>query len=100
MAESLDLFTSAASPNNAVAIADYAERAYLEYALSVVKCRALPDVTDSHKPVQSRILYAIARTALAFPGSSGARPVKSARVVGDVLGRFRPHGDQAAYDAL
>jgi len=81
-------------------LAAYAQRAYLEYALSVVKGRALPDVCDGQKPVQRRILYSMARMGLAFSGSNGAKPVKSARVVGDVLGRFHPHGDQAAYDAL
>jgi topoisomerase-4 subunit A len=83
-----------------LALATYAERAYLEYALSVVKGRALPDVADGCKPVQRRILYAMHRMGLAFTGATGARPVKSARVVGDVLGRFHPHSDQAAYDAL
>ena len=78
----------------------YAQRAYLEYALSVVKGRALPDVSDGQKPVQRRILYSMWRMGLGFGGGSGAKPVKSARVVGDVLGRFHPHGDQAAYDAL
>ena len=81
-------------------LATYAQRAYLEYALSVVKGRALPDVCDGQKPVQRRILYSMARMGLGFTGAAGARPVKSARVVGDVLGRFHPHGDQAAYDAL
>ena len=81
-------------------LAHYAERAYLEYALSVVKGRALPDVCDGQKPVQRRILYAMARMGLTFAGTSGAKPVKSARVVGDVLGRFHPHGDSAAYEAL
>ncbi len=103
-----DLFaedTGAASPPteddpNAVALAAYAERAYLEYALSVVKGRALPDVSDGQKPVQRRIMYSMARMGLAFTTPSGPKAVKSARVVGDVLGRFHPHGDQAAYDAL
>ncbi len=81
-------------------LASYAQRAYLEYALSVVKGRALPDVCDGQKPVQRRILYSMERMGLGFSGASGAKPVKSARVVGDVLGRFHPHGDQAAYDAL
>jgi len=84
-------------------LASYAQRSYLEYALSVVKGRALPDVCDGQKPVQRRILYAMSRMGLGFGGangSTGAKPVKSARVVGDVLGRFHPHGDQAAYDAL
>ncbi|RYF15251.1 MAG: DNA topoisomerase IV subunit A [Comamonadaceae bacterium] len=81
-------------------LATYAQRAYLEYALSVVKGRALPDVADGQKPVQRRILYSMWRMGLGFGGASGAKPVKCARVVGDVLGRFHPHGDQAAYDAL
>ena len=81
-------------------LAGYAQRAYLEYALSVVKGRALPDVADGQKPVQRRILYAMERMGLGFSGNAAAKPVKSARVVGDVLGRFHPHGDQAAYDAL
>src|ERR1700754_4149711 len=87
----------------AIGLAQYAERAYLEYAMSVVKGRALPDVCDGQKPVQRRILYSMARMGLSFGGANGtvgAKPVKSARVVGDVLGRFHPHGDQAAYDAL
>ncbi len=81
-------------------LAHYAERAYLEYALSVVKGRALPDVCDGQKPVQRRILYSMERMGLSFTTASGPKAVKSARVVGDVLGRFHPHGDQAAYDAL
>ncbi|RYF72877.1 MAG: DNA topoisomerase IV subunit A, partial [Comamonadaceae bacterium] len=88
---------------NVLTLADYAQTAYLEYALSVVKGRALPDVCDGQKPVQRRILYSMSRMGLGFGGSNGtagAKPVKSARVVGDVLGRFHPHGDQAAYDAL
>ncbi len=92
------------APNgDAVSLAQYAERAYLEYALSVVKGRALPDVCDGQKPVQRRILYSMERMGLSFSGaanSGGPKPVKGARVVGDVLGRFHPHGDQSVYDAL
>lgn len=77
-------------------LARFAERAYLDYAVSVVKGRALPDGADGMKPVQRRILYAM--NAMGLPAN--AKPVKSARVVGDVLGRFHPHGDTAAYDAL
>ena len=89
--------------DDAPTLAGYAQRAYLEYALSVVKGRALPDVCDGQKPVQRRILYSMSRMGLGFGGANGtngAKPVKSARVVGDVLGRFHPHGDQSAYDAL
>ena len=92
-----------ADPDASSDLAGYAQRAYLEYALSVVKGRALPDVCDGQKPVQRRILYSMSRMGLGFGGANGAtgaKPVKSARVVGDVLGRFHPHGDQAAYDAL
>ncbi|TAL65548.1 MAG: DNA topoisomerase IV subunit A [Burkholderiaceae bacterium] len=101
----MDLFTDdnlTPAPDSADhdSLAAYAQRAYLEYALSVVKGRALPDVCDGQKPVQRRILYAMSRMGLGFSGNSGAKPVKSARVVGDVLGRFHPHGDQAAYEAL
>src|SRR5258708_34640369 len=82
--------------DDAISLSEYAERAYLEYALSVVKGRALPDVCDGQKPVQRRILYAMNEMGLA----DNAKPVKSARVVGDVLGKYHPHGDQSAYDAL
>lgn len=88
--------------DDALNLATYAQRAYLEYALSVVKGRALPDVTDGQKPVQRRILYAMSRMGLGFGGTNGnmpAKPVKCARVVGDVLGRFHPHGDSSVYDA-
>ena len=104
----MDLFTAGpvpAQPESADqdSLAAYAQRAYLEYALSVVKGRALPDACDGQKPVQRRILYSMARMGLGFGGAngnSGAKPVKSARVVGDVLGKYHPHGDQAAYDAM
>lgn len=80
----------------AITLASYAEQAYLDYAVSVVKGRALPDISDGQKPVQRRILYAMQAMGL----GANAKPVKSARVVGDVLGKYHPHGDQAAYDAL
>ena len=89
--------TAAESDTDGVmTLAQYAEQAYLDYAVSVVKGRALPDVSDGQKPVQRRILYAMNAMGLA----AGAKPVKSARVVGDVLGKYHPHGDQAAYDAM
>jgi len=74
----------------------YAERAYLAYAMSVVKSRALPQVEDGLKPVQRRILYAMNEMRLA----ASAKHVKSARVVGDVIGKFHPHGDASVYDAM
>jgi topoisomerase-4 subunit A len=84
------------SADDTITLGHYAEQAYLDYAVSVVRGRALPDVGDGQKPVQRRILYAMQAMGLA----AGAKPVKSARVVGDVLGKYHPHGDQAAYDAL
>ena len=99
----LDLPPATDDGDDQLNLATYAQRAYLEYALSVVKGRALPDVCDGLKPVQRRILYSMSRMGLGFGGpngNTGAKPVKSARVVGDVLGRFHPHGDQSAYDAL
>lgn len=77
-------------------LGEYAERAYLEYAMSVVKGRALPDVRDGQKPVQRRILYAMRDMGLVH----GAKPVKSARVVGEILGKYHPHGDSSAYEAM
>jgi topoisomerase-4 subunit A len=99
----LDFSNPPSDAGDALTLAQYAERAYLEYALSVVKGRALPDVCDGQKPVQRRILYSMQRMGLGFSNSNapaGAKPVKCARVVGDVLGRYHPHGDTAAYDAL
>lgn len=83
-------------PADSLTLAHYAERAYLDYAISVVKGRALPEVADGQKPVQRRILFAMHEMGL----RADAKPVKSARVVGDVLGKYHPHGDQSAYDAL
>ncbi|MES2742552.1 MAG: DNA topoisomerase IV subunit A [Pseudomonadota bacterium] len=77
-------------------LSTFAERAYLDYAISVVKGRALPDVCDGQKPVQRRILYAMNDLGL----NASAKPRKSAAVVGDVLGKLHPHGDQSVYDAL
>jgi DNA gyrase subunit A len=69
---------------------------YLDYAMSVITSRALPDVRDGLKPVHRRILYTMHRMGL----TSSSKPRKSAAVVGDVLGKFHPHGDTAVYDAL
>ena len=75
---------------------EYAERAYLDYSMYVVLDRALPFVGDGLKPVQRRIVYAMSELGL----NAGAKPKKSARTVGDVIGKFHPHGDSACYEAL
>src|SRR3954451_11811287 len=74
-----------------------AQRRYLNYALSVITSRALPDVRDGLKPVQRRILYAMHNDLKLGPD---ARYRKSAAVVGDVMGKYHPHGDVAIYDAM
>lgn len=79
-----------------VSIADEMKRSYLDYAMSVIVSRALPDVRDGLKPVHRRIMFSM--------NENGHTPdksyVKSARIVGDVMGRYHPHGDAAIYDAL
>lgn len=75
---------------------EYAERAYLDYSMYVVLDRALPFLGDGLKPVQRRIIYAMSELGL----NAGAKPKKSARTVGDVIGKFHPHGDSACYEAL
>src|SRR5688500_1152914 len=72
------------------------EERYLAYALSTIMHRALPDARDGMKPVHRRILYAMRQLRL----DPGAAFKKSARVVGDVIGKYHPHGDQSVYDAL
>ena len=74
-----------------------AEHRYLSYALSVITSRALPDVRDGLKPVQRRILYAMFQNLRL---AAGAKPRKSAQIVGEVIGKYHPHGDTAAYDAM
>ncbi|MGH8807435.1 MAG: DNA topoisomerase IV subunit A, partial [Noviherbaspirillum sp.] len=97
MTEQANLFEDTpAGDGESLTLATFAERAYLDYAISVVKGRALPDVSDGQKPVQRRILYAMNELGL----NSTAKPRKSAAVVGDVLGKLHPHGDQSVYDAL
>ena len=93
-----DLLASSAVPadGDTLTLDAYAERAYLEYAMSVVKGRALPEVADGQKPVQRRILYAMKEMGL----TAGAKHVKSARVVGEILGKYHPHGDSSAYEAM
>ena len=91
-----EVMTGGAESDGQLTLARYASRAYLEYAMSVVKSRALPDVSDGQKPVQRRILIDMERMGV----KAGTKAVKSARVVGDVLGKYHPHGDQSVYDAL
>ena len=89
-----------AQPPKGIAAIDLgaaAEERYLAYALSVITARALPDVRDGLKPVQRRILYAMYQNLRL---TAGARPRKSAAVVGEVLGKYHPHGDVAAYEAM
>ncbi|WP_231851115.1 DNA topoisomerase IV subunit A [Sulfuritalea hydrogenivorans] len=89
-------FEGAMGDGTALPLAAYAERAYLAYAMSVVRARALPQVEDGLKPVQRRILHAMNEMRLA----ASAKHVKSARVVGDVIGKYHPHGDTSVYDAM
>ncbi|WP_159016164.1 DNA topoisomerase IV subunit A [Cognatiluteimonas profundi] len=79
-----------------IPLREYAERAYLDYSMYVVLDRALPFLGDGLKPVQRRIIYAMSELGL----NAGAKPKKSARTVGDVIGKFHPHGDSACYEAL
>ncbi|MBI4999144.1 MAG: DNA topoisomerase IV subunit A, partial [Rhodocyclales bacterium] len=105
--ETPDLFDEAPPPGgvpprltfddpNALPLDSYAEQAYLSYAMSVVRSRALPQVEDGLKPVQRRILFAM--NEMRLPAT--AKHVKSARVVGDVIGKYHPHGDSSVYDAM
>src|SRR5210317_1656483 len=75
---------------------EFTERAYLDYSMYVILDRALPYIGDGLKPVQRRIIYAMSELGL----SSVAKYKKSARTVGDVLGKFHPHGDSACYEAM
>ncbi len=79
-----------------IPLKDYAEKAYLDYSMYVVLDRALPHVGDGMKPVQRRIIYAMSELGL----SATSKPKKSARTVGDVIGKFHPHGDSACYEAM
>ena len=95
-----DLFDAPTPPpidnGDVLPLGAYAERAYLAYAMSVVRARALPQVEDGLKPVQRRILHAMNEMRL----SAQSKHVKSARVVGDVIGKYHPHGDSSVYDAM
>ncbi len=79
-----------------IPLREYAERAYLDYSMYVVLDRALPFLGDGLKPVQRRIIFAMSELGL----NAGAKPKKSARTVGDVIGKYHPHGDSACYEAL
>ncbi|EQD37737.1 DNA topoisomerase IV, A subunit, partial [mine drainage metagenome] len=79
-----------------IPLKDFAERSYLDYSMYVVLDRALPFIGDGLKPVQRRIIYAMSELGL----DAGSKPKKSARTVGDVIGKFHPHGDSACYEAM
>ena len=79
-----------------IPLREYAERAYLDYSMYVVLDRALPFIGDGLKPVQRRIIYAMSELGL----GAAAKPKKSARTVGDVIGKYHPHGDSACYEAM
>ena len=90
--------TTLAEPSDisTISIVDEMKSSYLDYAMSVIVARALPDVRDGLKPVHRRILYSAAES-----GFVAGKPYrKSARIVGDVMGKYHPHGDSAIYDAL
>ncbi|MEM9184685.1 MAG: DNA topoisomerase IV subunit A [Pseudomonadota bacterium] len=79
-----------------LSLREYAEKAYLDYSMYVVLDRALPSIADGLKPVQRRIVYAMSELGL----SASSKHKKSARTVGDVIGKFHPHGDSACYEAM
>ncbi|MEM9173194.1 MAG: DNA gyrase subunit A, partial [Pseudomonadota bacterium] len=79
-----------------LALREYTEKAYLDYSMYVILDRALPHIGDGLKPVQRRIVYAMSELSL----SANAKPKKSARTVGDVIGKYHPHGDSACYEAM
>ena len=93
MSKSKDLFSSSIEK---VSIGDFSEDAYLNYSMYVILDRALPSLLDGLKPVQRRIIYAMSELGLQY----SSKHKKSARTVGDVLGKFHPHGDTACYEAM
>ncbi|HYQ38027.1 MAG TPA: DNA topoisomerase IV subunit A [Pseudomonas sp.] len=93
MSESLDLSLEGVERRS---LAEFTEQAYLNYSMYVIMDRALPHIGDGLKPVQRRIVYAMSELGL----SADAKHKKSARTVGDVLGKFHPHGDSACYEAM
>ncbi len=88
--------TDTKAVTNRISLSTFAEKSYLDYAMYVILDRALPHVSDGLKPVQRRIVYAMSELGL----KNTAKYKKSARTVGDVLGKFHPHGDSACYEAM
>lgn len=93
MTEQLSIFDESLEQ---LSLKEYAEKAYLDYSMYVILDRALPHIGDGMKPVQRRIVYAMSELGL----SATAKPKKSARTIGDVIGKFHPHGDSACYEAM
>lgn len=94
MSDTIVLNTTMEHPSRSVA--EFSEQAYLNYAMYVIMDRALPHVADGLKPVQRRIVYAMSELGL----KNSAKPKKSARTIGDVIGKYHPHGDSACYEAM
>ena len=92
----MDNLITPSETNESIALSTYAEKAYLDYSMYVILDRALPHIGDGLKPVQRRIVYAMSELGL----KASAKFKKSARTVGDVIGKFHPHGDAAAYEAM
>jgi topoisomerase-4 subunit A len=92
----MNQITQSFSEHEKIPLREYAEKAYLDYSMYVVLDRALPHIGDGLKPVQRRIIYAMSELGL----SAQSKHKKSARTVGDVLGKFHPHGDSACYEAM
>ncbi|MGA9575720.1 MAG: DNA gyrase subunit A, partial [Lysobacterales bacterium] len=88
--------TQSFSEHEQIPLRNYAEKSYLDYSMYVVLDRAIPHIGDGLKPVQRRIIYAMSELGL----SASSKHKKSARTVGDVLGKFHPHGDSACYEAM
>lgn len=89
----MDLFSSLESTRS---VAEFSEQVYLNYSMYVILNRALPHISDGLKPVQRRIIYAMSEIGLSYL----FKYKKSARTVGDVLGKYHPHGDSACYEAM
>lgn len=99
MSDVMDTIAALSASNDAMdtrSVAEFTEQAYLNYAMYVIMDRALPNIADGLKPVQRRIIYAMSELGL----KASSKPKKSARTVGDVLGKYHPHGDSACYEAM